>query len=177
MWSNFPFFLVTNSEIILTRSPLTVQHKHPLLSMIMSSAPVALAATNEPSISTSPYCKKAKNDKISKLDSFKLFWFWLGDLLCYTSQITSWQKKAQSQTSFSITAIRFPWSAVNIWFNNVVCTLDSKWKINSSCLHKLRTNKRNNHPYFRCISVTECITKTAIRFSEKKKRKSNYTLS
>lgn len=43
-----------------TRSPLTVQQRQPLLSIIISSAPAAFAATNDPSISTSPYCKSNK---------------------------------------------------------------------------------------------------------------------
>lgn len=54
IWSNFPFLEVTNSEIILTRSPLTVQQRQPLFNNIISSAPAVFAATKEPSISISP---------------------------------------------------------------------------------------------------------------------------
>lgn len=106
IWSNFPFFLLTSSDIIRTRSPLTVQQRHPLFNITMSSAPVVFAATKEPSISTSPNC------------SFKT--------KCNAKNITDKEphdqvQKVLSHTSFSITAIRFPWSAVNIWLSNVVC--------------------------------------------------------
>lgn len=111
IWSNFPFFLFTNSPIILTRSPLTVQHKHPLLSMTISSAPVAFAATKEPSISTSPYWKNL-NATLRNLHT-ELLWQ-------YIPETRIWCYKAQSYTSFSITAMRFPWSAVRMWFSSVV---------------------------------------------------------
>ena len=155
IWSNFPFFLLTNSPIILTRSPLTVQHKHPLLSITMSSAPIALAATKEPSMSTSPNCHVQKEqiyDRSNHIIHYQIKLSFSRTLInkcnllqkqidiCCTGQARNkiflillnrtdiakhhWCNKSNLKcicTSFSITAIRFPWSAVNIWFNNVVC--------------------------------------------------------
>lgn len=56
IWSNLYCFLLANSNSIFTRSPRTVQHRQPLLTMTMSSLTEEWLATNDPSISTSPNC-------------------------------------------------------------------------------------------------------------------------
>lgn len=60
IWSNLSLFSLTSLRSIITRSPLTVQQRQPLLTITMSSATDEWLATSEPSISTSPNFLKIK---------------------------------------------------------------------------------------------------------------------
>lgn len=120
MWSNLSLFFLTNSNSILTRSPRTVQHRQPLLTMIMSSPfTEEWLATSDPSISTSPNCIIH-----NKIISWKTVNPYYNKTIKFFPHFTiSLQNKLD--TSFSMTAIRLPCWDVRIWFRRVVCSTEN----------------------------------------------------
>lgn len=48
------------------------------------------------------------------------------------------EKKQKHHTSFSITAMRFPWFDVSIWFSRVVCHIIQWSKLSETYLHRAK---------------------------------------